>query len=134
MIALTVLDDCLDQKDFEDFLKWHLRPRINPYPAVNIILVLDNARVHKGSHIPKLSAEAGIRVTYLPPYGPELNPIELRFSVVKAHLRRTQALVNSFDKLQAIYCAAGQLVTQELCKQLCQHAGVVMLQSPSNNQ
>ncbi|KAI7933240.1 hypothetical protein MJO29_016955 [Puccinia striiformis f. sp. tritici] len=123
MIALTVLDDCVNRKDFEHFLKWHLLPQMNPYPAVNSILVLDNARVHKGGRIPKLCADAGIRVTYLPPHCPELNPIELCFLVVKAHLQRTQALVDSFDEIEAIYRAAGQLVTQELCEQLYRHAG-----------
>ncbi|KAI7966638.1 hypothetical protein MJO29_002386 [Puccinia striiformis f. sp. tritici] len=123
MIALTVLDDCVDRQDFEHFLKWHLLPRMNRYPAVNSILVLDNARVHKGGRIPKLCSDAGIRVMYLPPYCPELNPIEMCFSVVKAHLRRTQALVDSFDEIEAIYRAAGQLVTQELCEQLYRHAG-----------
>ena len=96
---------------------------MNRYPAINSILVLDNARIHKGGRISQLCSEAGVRVVYLPPYCPELNPIEMCFSVVKSHLRRTQALVRAVDEVDEIYRAAGQLITPELCEQLYRHSG-----------
>ena len=61
-------------------------PQMNCYPEVNSILVLDNAPVHKGSKIGKLCWDAGVRIQYLAPYYPKLNPIEMRFLVVKYHL------------------------------------------------
>ena len=103
---------------------------MNSYPAVNSILVLDNARVHRGGRIPRLCLEAGIRVVYLPPYCPELNPVEMCFSVVKSHIRRTQVLVQTSDVIGAITRAADQLITPQLCEQLYQNSGYSCTEEP----
>lgn len=123
MIAANVFEDTVSHKDFEHFLKWHLLPRMNPYPAVNSILVCDNAKIHKGGRINQLCNEKGIKVIYLPPYCPELNPIELCFSIVKSHLCQSQVLVTSRDNIHSIYKITGKLITASLCEQLYHHAG-----------
>lgn len=49
---------------------------------------MDNARIHHGEEILELADRFGIRIEYLPPYSPDLNPIEEAFSQVKAFIRR----------------------------------------------
>jgi transposase len=77
---------------------------MNPYPEPNSVLVMDNARIHHGGRIAELAAERGIRILYLPPYSPDLNPIEKAFSVLKSYLRRTQILIQTAaeDKIDVI--------------------------------
>lgn len=51
------------------------------------VVVLDNARFHHGSAAAELSAAKGIRLKYLPPYSPDLNPIEHFWAKFKRLLR-----------------------------------------------
>lgn len=54
-------------------------------------VVLDNLRVHKVAGVKELIQATGARVCYLPPYSPDLNPIELCWSKLKAKLRLANA-------------------------------------------
>lgn len=54
------------------------------------ILVLDNPQTHKVAGVEEALWSRGVRVLYLPPYSPDLNPIEQVFSKVKNELRRRE--------------------------------------------
>ncbi len=49
---------------------------------------MDNAPIHHGEEVLELVDRFGVRIEYLPPYSPDLNPIEEAFSQVKAFIRR----------------------------------------------
>jgi transposase len=68
---------------FEAFLQDGLLPLLEP----GSVLVLDNARIHHGGDIASLVEAAGCSLLYLPPYSPDLNPIELVWSWLKARVR-----------------------------------------------
>jgi transposase len=51
------------------------------------IVVMDNLQPHKNAAVRELIAAAGAELRYLPPYSPDLNPIEQAFAKLKAHLR-----------------------------------------------
>ncbi len=55
------------------------------------IVVMDNLAAHKGQRIKELIEERGCKLMYLPPYSPDLNPIEEAFSKVKRLLREAEA-------------------------------------------
>jgi transposase len=55
------------------------------------IVVLDNLSSHKAPDIRACIEEAGATLRFLPPYSPDLNPIEMMWSKVKAYLRRAAA-------------------------------------------
>ena len=55
------------------------------------IVVLDNLRSHKQQRVTDAIGAAGCRLEYLPPYSPDLNPIEKMWSKVKAILRKLAA-------------------------------------------
>jgi transposase len=52
------------------------------------VVVMDNLSAHKGERVRRLIEARGCELMYLPPYSPDLNPIEEAFSKVKARLRR----------------------------------------------
>ena len=64
-----------------------LAPNLRP----GQIVVMDNLSAHKGSRIRELIEGRGCELRYLPPYSPDLNPIEEAFSKVKGMLRRAEA-------------------------------------------
>jgi transposase len=50
--------------------------------------VIDNASFHHSDRIEKMCSDVGVKVMYLPPYSPDLNPIEEFFAELKAFIRR----------------------------------------------
>jgi transposase len=72
---------------FEAYLENVLAPSLRPGQVV----VMDNLSSHKGSRVRELIEEQGCELHYLPPYSPDLNPIEQAFAKLKASLRRVGA-------------------------------------------
>ena len=72
---------------FETYVDRVLAPELRP----GQIVVMDNLSAHKGSRIRELIERRGCQLRYLPPYSPDLNPIEEAFSKVKGMLRRAEA-------------------------------------------
>jgi transposase len=66
--------------------------------------VIDNLSAHKGEPIRRLIETQGARVHFLPPYSPDLNPIELCWAKVKTALRAAKA--RTFDALVDALCDA----------------------------
>jgi hypothetical protein len=64
---------------FEAYVEWALAPKLSPGQVV----VMDNLSAHKGDKVRELIEGAGCELLYLPPYSPELNPIEQAFAKVK---------------------------------------------------
>lgn len=52
------------------------------------MLVIDNASFHHLDRIKQICSEAGVKLVYLPPYFPDLNPIKEYFAELKAFIRR----------------------------------------------
>ena len=72
---------------FETYLERVLVPSLRPGQMV----VMDNLSSHKGSRVRELIEGRGCTLLYLPPYSPDLNPIEEAFAKIKALLRKAGA-------------------------------------------
>jgi transposase len=82
--APFVLDGPINRDAFETYVARVLVPELRP----GDIVVMDNLSSHKGPRVRELIEAAGARLLYLPPYSPDLNPIEKAFSKLKALLRK----------------------------------------------
>ena len=71
---------------FEAYVERALCPSLRP----GQVAVMDNPSSHKGSRVRELIEEKGCELLYLPPYSPDLNPIEEVFAKLKALLRRAR--------------------------------------------
>jgi len=92
-VRLGGVGDCLafdgatDAAAFETFVERCLAPTLRP----GDIVVMDNLACHKTAEAARLIAAAGASVRFLPPYSPDLNPIERMFSKLKSWLRSAAA-------------------------------------------
>lgn len=68
---------------FEDFIARFLQ-HCGRWPEPKSVLVMDNASFHHSESIAQMCAEAGVKLVYLPPYSPDLNPIEEFFAEFKS--------------------------------------------------
>jgi len=62
------------------------------------VIVLDNATFHKKSILPNLARQYGCSVLFLPPYSPDLNPIEKKWAWLKKKLRKILFDADSFEQ------------------------------------
>jgi transposase len=96
LTAPMVLDGAMNGKAFLAYVRQVLVPTLQPGDLV----VLDNLSSHKAAGVREAIEQAGARLTYLPPYSPDLNPIEQFFSKLKAILRKTAA--SSIERLWTV--------------------------------
>lgn len=83
----VVLNTTYDRATKERFVRW-LTTRLLPKLRRDDVLVMDNLSAH---HDPQVAAECdkrGVHLLYLPPYSPDLNPIEPAWALQKQHVRR----------------------------------------------
>jgi transposase len=83
MRAMMTVEGGTDADVFEAFVEQVLIPKLRP----GDIVVLDNVGAHKPTRIRLLIEAAGARLLFLPPYSPDLNPIELSWSKMKGVLK-----------------------------------------------
>lgn len=83
-VANLVYKGGTDVNVFEAFAQSQLKEVMRP----GDILIMDNMATHKSPTIIGLLKEMGIEVKLLPPYSPDLNPIEKMFSQMKSHLKK----------------------------------------------
>lgn len=123
VLAVKVKEGNIKRVNFEKFLKYSLLPRMQPYPAPNSVLILDNAQIHHGGRIAKLCRDARVMLRYLPPYCPNLNPIETGFSVLKSSFRRTQSLQHVGDIKTELIDRTCDIFIHDLLKPLYSYCG-----------
>jgi transposase len=85
--AVMTVDGATDTDVFRTYVRQVLGPTLMP----GDIVVMDNLRAHKAVGIQQAMARRGARLLYLPPYSPDLSPIEPCWSKVKTALRKAKA-------------------------------------------
>ena len=94
MVAPMVYDGPINRVVFVAYVEQFLVPVLKP----GDIVIMDNLAAHKGDLIRKAIEAAGATLRFLPPYSPDLNPIENAFSKLKAGLKKIAArTVTSLD-------------------------------------
>ena len=73
----------------------YLRDTLLPTLSKNDIIVMDNMSSHHARTVKDILDASGIRYFYLPPYSPDLNPIEKMWSKIKAYLRKEKVRIAS---------------------------------------
>jgi transposase len=82
-----VFQGSTDASLFEDFIE-QLLHHCGRWPEPNSVLIMDNASFHHTDRVREPCSNAGVKLLYLPPYSPDLNPIEEFFAELKAFVRR----------------------------------------------
>ena len=87
MIAPWVIKGAMDGSAFAAYVEKVLVPELAP----GTVVILDNLATHRNAAAAETLRNAGCWFLFLPPYSPDLNPIEMAFAKLKAHLRRIGA-------------------------------------------
>jgi transposase len=116
-IAPMMLDGPMDGKVFRAWCEQMLAPALRPGDVV----IMDNLAAHKVAGISQVIAACGATLLYLPPYSPDLNPIENAFAKLKAHARK--AATRTIQALETATADALQTFKPIECANFFAHAG-----------
>jgi putative transposase len=117
LIAPFVLDGPINAECFFAYVEQILVPALREGDTV----ILDNLSSHKNEQAAHLIASVGARLLFLPPYSPDLNPIEMAFAKFKELLRQAQA--RTVDALWDLIGHTLNLFTPEECANYIRHCG-----------
>ncbi len=116
-VAPVLLDGPMDGEVFRAWCEQMLAPALRP----GDIVVMDNLAAHKVAGIRQAIEAAGARLFYLPPYSPDLNPIENAFAKLKAHARKAAA--RTIEALEVATANALNAFHPAHCQNFFAHAG-----------
>jgi transposase len=115
--APFVIDRPMNGPIFRTYLERCLIPTLTP----GDIVIMDNLSSHKVAGVREAIEAAGARLVYLPPYSPDLNPIEQLFAKLKALLRK--AAERSIDALWATIGKLLDAFSPQECANYLRHSG-----------
>jgi len=117
LVAPLVLDGAINGEAFLAYVEQFLVPILRP----GQIVIADNLSSHKVNGVRQAIEAAGASLLYLPPYSPDLNPIEQVFAKFKALLRKAAA--HTVDKLWDEIGRALRAFTPQECAAYLKHCG-----------
>lgn len=126
MTAPMLVSGATDHHVVEAYVEHVLGPTLH----VGQVVVLDNLSAHKRADLEPLLARYGCHVWFLPPYSPDLSPIELAFAKIKQAVRRAAARTS--EALEAAIAQALGLITASDAQAFFAHCG--FLTDPPNAQ
>jgi len=116
-IAPLCVEGAINSQLFEAWVVQHLAPVLQPGDVV----IMDNLSSHKTRGVTEAIAASGAELRFLPPYSPDLNPIELAFSKFKKLLRDSAA--RTTDRLWQLCGQVLDLFTETECRNYLSHCG-----------
>jgi transposase len=116
MIAPLLIDGPMDGAMFLAYIGQMLAVELQPGDLV----ICDNLASHRVEGVKEAIEARGATLQYLPPYSPDLNPIEMAFSKLKAELRQRAA--RTLPSLVKATAAALKTFTPNHCRKFFQHA------------
>lgn len=122
--APCVIDGAVNGETFLAWVEQFLAPTLEPGDVV----VMDNLGSHKVAGVREAIAGRGASLLYLPPYSPDLNPIEQVFAKFKASLRKAAA--RTVEALDAAIVAALGTIEPDECSRYFVNAGYL---TPNRN-
>jgi transposase len=117
LTAPGVFEGAIDGPSFLAYVEQVLVPTLHP----GDIVIADNLGAHKVAGVRTAIEAAGAALVYLPPYSPDLNPIELCFAKLKAILRAARC--RTIDTLWPLLGTSLQHFSAAECRNYFRHAG-----------
>ena len=112
---------------FLDFVQKQLIPILNPFDGASphSVVILDNASIHHTNDVLAAILSTGALVKFLPPYSPDMNPIEFVFGEMKQYLLSNYLLFHTSLSFESILYMAFNSITPENCKAYIKFTGYI---------
>lgn len=116
-VSLGTQKKAMKRRDFTSWIEYRLIPNLRTGDMV----ILDNAQAHKDPRLPEILKKHRMDLEFLPPYSPDLNPIEPGWAIVKKHIKRYAP--RTHQALRKVAHAGRRRVLSGHCAKWFSHAG-----------
>lgn len=99
LLTVGLFNSNIDADTFQGWTAQDLLPKLPP----RCVIVMDNAAFHKRRDIQNLILKAGHTLEFLPPYSPDLNPIEHKWAQAKARRKHSQLSIEQLFQIESFY-------------------------------
>ena len=126
LLGVELTTGSVDGDKYFDFVRGTLIPNMHSFDGIarRSIAVMDNCSIHHTLQVKKLYFEdVGILLLYLPPYSPDMSPIEETFSSVKYFLQDHDDLLQVIEDPKTVVQAAFDNITKQQCVSWIQDCG-----------
>ena len=115
----------VDAERFMEFADTCLLPNLMPFNGVNpkSVVIMDNASIHHTEEVVSAIENIGVMVHFLPPYSPDMNPIEMAFSKAKAIAKANEPALEAGMDIETLILTGFASITTDDCKGWISHAG-----------
>ena len=113
---------------FVQFVQNCLLPHLMPFNGVNprSVVIMDNCSIHHVDAVTNLiETQAGAKLCFLPPYSPDLMPVEGVFSQAKSMMKASDSLFQVFSSPRSLIAMIFSMITQEDCYGHITHSGYI---------
>ena len=125
---VQIVEGSVNGIKFEEFILQTLMPILNPFNGTNplSVVIMDNCSIHHTSPVKHLIENvAHAKLLFLPPYSPDLMPLEEVFSKVKYTIKDNDRLFQTCTAPRPMLALAFSMVTPENCAQYVHHSGYI---------
>ena len=115
--AIECYKESIKTDNFLDFIRATLIPNMLPFDGYNnnSVLIMDNLAAHHVSEVQEYLHSVGIPDLFLPPYSPDMNPIEIAFSYVKNYLKQHEDVITSIPDPSLVIKDAFATIIPAMC-------------------
>lgn len=124
ILAVDMTMESMNGEKFYDFIRGSLIPELLPFNGSNprSVVIMDNCSIHHIQEIIDLFDDVGILLIFLPPYSPDLNPIELTFGYIKQYLKLHEDIMHTIPQTHILQTAFNNINTA-MCDSWIKHCG-----------
>ena len=125
MQDVQLVEGTVNGEKFEDFVINTLIPILNPFDGNNdhSVVIIDNCTIHHLDQVINLiETRAKTKVIFLPPYSPDLMPLEEVFSEVKSIMKANDEVFQVCTRPRTLLAMGFSMVTTENCFSFIQHS------------
>ena len=122
---VLITEGTINGDRFSYFIRTCLLPLLQPFNNLNpmSVVIMDNASIHHTENNVQLIENTGARLLFLPPYSPDLNPLEQVFSKVKAICKENEALLQVCSSPRSYIAIAFSMISTDDSFNFIKHCG-----------
>lgn len=120
MLTAMSFEGTLDGRVFLSFVQHFLLPFLD----ASKVVILDNASAHDNKQALELMEQTGAKILFLPPYSPQMNPIELAWSQIKHFLKKS--IPRTLEELYEAMRSALNILTPQNAEAYFKHCFCVL--------
>ena len=125
---VEIVEGSVNGNRFETFVENTVLPILNPFNGTNAlsVVIMDNCSIHHVTSIVDLiETDAQAKLIFLPPYSPDLMPLEEVFSKVKSIIKMNYKIFQVCSAPRALLAMAFTFITMDDCIGYTQHSGYI---------